>query len=199
MKLIFSVLIAYAIWFFLFRVEIFNFWIRLLVSSTILLIIALLNFKKIIKIYKPNLKFLKPLFIGLLTGCIFYLLLYAGFYTFKESVYEDAKSVYNLAAEFEPSIIFIILLFTSSCEEIFWRGYVQNSLLNSYGCYKAALLTALIYSSVHVSSLNISLMFIALIMGILWGFLYNWSKSLLAVITSHITWTELVFVILPLT
>jgi membrane protease YdiL (CAAX protease family) len=194
-KLKYSILIAFIIWFFLFRVEIFNFWIRLLISSIILLIIALFNFKNI-KFSKPNLKFL---LIGLLSGFIFYILLYFGFYIFQKLVYEGAKSVYNLSVGIEPTIIFIILIFTSSCEEIFWRGYVQNSLLHSYGFYKSVLITSIIYSSVHISSLNIPLIFVAFVMGILWGFLYNWSKSLLAVIASHITWTELVFVIFPLT
>lgn len=195
MKLKYSILIAFIIWFFLFRVEIFNFWIRLLISSIILLIIALFNLKNI-KFSKPNLKFL---LIGLLSGFIFYILLYFGFYIFQKLVYEGAKSVYNLSGGIEPTIIFIILIFTSSCEEIFWRGYVQNSLLHSYGFYKSVLITSIIYSSVHISSLNIPLIFVAFVMGILWGFIYNWSKSLLAVIVSHITWTELVFVIFPLT
>jgi len=194
-RLIYSILIAYALWFFLFRVEFFNFWIRLIISSTLLLTIALFNFKKI-KSFKLNLKFL---FLGFLSGLIFYLFLFISFQIFQRFVYEGAKSVYNLSKGIEPSIIFIILIFTSSCEEIFWRGYVQNSLYKLFGCYKSVLLTSLVYSSVHISSLNIPLMFIALVMGILWGTLYYWSKSLLVVIASHITWTELVFVIFPLT
>jgi len=113
-------------------------------------------------------------------------------------VYEGAKSVYNLSKELHPNLISAILIFTSTSEEMFWRGYIQGKLNLKYNCYKSLGLTSILYSTIHISSINLPLVFIALVMGLMWGLLYNWSNSLLSVILSHIIWTELVFVVFPL-
>jgi CAAX amino terminal protease family. len=193
MRIFISILLAYLLWYFLFRIEFLNFWIRLLISTSILLSIALMNLK--IKIFKPKPKFI---LIGTLSGIFFYFCLYLGFLAFKPLVYEGAKSVYNLSKELHPNLISAILIFTSTSEEMFWRGYIQGKLNLKYNCYKSLGLTSILYSTIHISSINLPLVFIALVMGLMWGLLYNWSNSLLSVILSHIIWTELVFVVFPL-
>jgi membrane protease YdiL (CAAX protease family) len=46
--------------------------------------------------------------------------------------------------------------------------------------------------------MNVPLIAAALIAGLFWGILYQRTGSLLLVIASHLVWTELIFVFLPL-
>ncbi|GBC75465.1 hypothetical protein HRbin06_00783 [archaeon HR06] len=191
-RLFISIIVAYLLWLFSFNLNIFSFWIRMLISSSILFLLALLG-----GINLSRFNFSK-LFLGIISGFLFYILLYIGYNLAKPLVYEGAKEVYNLRLNFSLPLISLLLFFISTSEEVFWRGYIQRNLSYNLGSVKALALTSLIYSTIHIWTLNFPLIFIALIMGFLWGFLFYVTKSLLTTIASHIVWNQLVFIFLPL-
>ncbi|HLI46972.1 MAG TPA: type II CAAX endopeptidase family protein [Geobacterales bacterium] len=194
MKLELSIVLAFILWLFAFRAEILNFWLRITLAASILFIIAITSYDKI----KPSLDW-KNASIGVLSGLLFYAFLYLGYNAFKGLVYNGASAIYALRTEASLSLIASLLIITSIAEESFWRGFVQREFYERFGKQKGIIMTSLIYGAIHVWSLNPPLMFIALVMGLAWGYLYYFTNSLISVICSHITWTEMVFVALPLT
>jgi len=90
-----------------------------------------------------------------------------------------------------------LLLFTSFSEEYFWRSYVQKNFVYQYG-KTGILITSALYALIHFSTLNIGLIAAAFIAGLVWGITYDQLDSLWVVVFSHLVWTELIFVFLPL-
>lgn len=198
--LLFFTLPAYLLWFFTFRITLWTFWHRMIMSTTILLIISLYFRREVIKdIRLGNISSKLPKgLLGIIHGLLTYLLVYAGFQLFKEYVVDGASEVYLFRYGLDLAFISVILLFTSISEEVYWRGFIQHNLQESMNQYLAIFKTSFLYSTIHIWTLNLPLIFIAFIMGFFWGFLYTKTKSILSCILSHITWDELVFVLLPL-
>ncbi|MCS7136689.1 MAG: type II CAAX endopeptidase family protein [Nitrososphaerota archaeon] len=191
------VLPAYPLWLVVFRTEFLNFWARILIAVSLLILIAFVGRPGLLE-SRPRIK-LRMILLGIASGLLFYWLLYFGYLIFKPLVIGGAEEVYALRHEAPRELIALILIFTSFGEEIYWRGFVQQELQERLGGIRGLLSASAIYSSVHVWTLNLPLMFIALVMGLCWGAIYLKTKSLQSVILSHIIWTELVFVFLPLT
>lgn len=95
-------------------------------------------------------------------------------------------------------IIPVLLLITSPCEEIFWRGFVQRGIAQSLGTTKGWLLSAVLYALVHVVSLNPLLVAAALVSGLIWGFMYLKQRHIVSCIICHALWALVVFILLPL-
>jgi len=90
----------------------------------------------------------------------------------------------------------LLLLVIGPAEELFWRRYVQQELGNTW---KAALLTVVIYSAVHIASLNFMLVMAAMVCGIVWGGLYLlMPKRFGAIMISHALWDAAVFIWFPI-
>lgn len=134
---------------------------------------------------------------GLVSGLALYGLFYIGFNVFRAFVAGGASNVYLIRSELPLFIPAMLLLVTSFCEEYFWRHYVQASLSEKYGL-KGILLTAALYAAIHLPTMNLPLTAAAFIAGLAWGLLYRHTGSLWLVVFSHIVWTELIFVFLPL-
>lgn len=139
----------------------------------------------------------KDIIKGLGSGFILYGLFYIGFNVFRTLVAGGASDVYLFRSELPLIVPAILLLVTSFCEELFWRHYVQTSISEMYG-FKGILLTAALYSAIHLPTSNLPLTAAAFIAGVTWGLLYKHTGSLWLVVFSHIAWTELIFVFLPL-
>lgn len=114
-------------------------------------------------------------------------------------------------------ICILLLFFIGPCEELFWRGFVQRSLVERFEAAKADahwyicgltlsrsralafIITALVYALIHVWSGNFMLVMAALVAGCVWGFLYFLKPSWLpALVVSHAVWDACVFVIFPI-
>jgi membrane protease YdiL (CAAX protease family) len=135
---------------------------------------------------------------GVLVGLGLYILLLAGYTLLEPYVASSAGEVYLLKMEAEPLYIALLLIFTSIGEEIFWRGFLLQELREALGTGYALPAASLIYSTVHVWTMNVPLMIIAFIAGMIWGLLYVRTGSLTSASVSHIVWTELVLIIAPL-
>ncbi len=193
---VFAVITSYILWFFIFMTEYYTFWTRLLISVTILLVIALAS--KLGMILGELKIGLRTTLSGLAVGLGFYALTYLGYSLFEPYVSGGASAIYRLQSGEPLAVIGVLLIFTSIGEEVFWRGFILNEFRARCGAARAIIYSTLIYSTVHLWTLNPPLMFIALLAGLIWGLLYVYTRSLASSIASHIVWAELVFVLLPL-
>ena len=190
-----GVLFAFFLWYFVFMSDfLFSFWYRVTAAAIILAAYAYIwgGFKV------HNRQFLRESILGLGSGVLLYILFYLGFNLFRVFVAQGASNVYLFRTELPLAIPAGLLLITSFCEEFFWRKYTQKNLVQTYGP-KGILITSVLYAAIHLSTNNIPLVFAALIAGVFWGILYEYTGSFWIIVFSHIAWTELIFVFLPLT
>lgn len=95
------------------------------------------------------------------------------------------------------SILMLVLI--GPAEEIYWRGYVQNTLSIRLGSNTGLLLSTLLYALVHASSYNFMLFMAALVAGAVWGTLYRFfPRRFFAIILSHSLWDVAVFIWFPI-
>ena len=95
-------------------------------------------------------------------------------------------------------VVPLLALIIAPCEEIFWRGYVQSSLVFRFGDLRGWLLMAAAYALVHVWSGNLILVAAAFLCGLFWGYLLLRFKSLVPCLISHVVWDLIVFVYYPI-
>lgn len=93
----------------------------------------------------------------------------------------------------------LMLLLIGPAEEIFWRGYVQQTLQKRWNPNAGFVVTTLIYAIVHAGSCNFMLVMAALVAGAAWGLLYRFfPDKFFAIILSHALWDVAVFVWFPI-
>lgn len=99
-----------------------------------------------------------------------------------------------------PLILSLLLLFIiGPAEEIFWRGYIQQSFSSRWTPTVGFIVTTLIYSLVHISKMNFMLIMAATVAGIIWGLAYRFFPERLgAIIISHALWDCAVFIWFPI-
>ena len=87
---------------------------------------------------------------------------------------------------------------TGPCEELYWRGYIQDSLMERFGGVGGFFMTVALYAAVHVWSFNFMLIGAAAVAGAFWGILYWRLGNLVPVILSHSVWSAFIFAVVPL-
>ena len=96
--------------------------------------------------------------------------------------------------QFDPRTIFmffIIFFVASFVEEILFRGYLLNNLMESFNKYIALIITAVLFSAVHLANPYLSLLVIfnLLLIGYLFGIYYIHAKNLWFSIFLHASWS----------
>lgn len=206
-KLIIGVLLGAFFWFFMFSsfpdiahtIHTQYFWIAMTFATFILSSYSILNQKNDLKnIFKINKKFI---LIGIAHAIILFCISRLGVYiitTFFPFVISQMQAIYATKSQLSPMIIAPLLFFLiGPSEEIFWRGFVQNKLMEKFGDKKGWLITTAIYSLIHIWAFNPMLMLAAIVLGLHWGFLYMKYKTIIPGLVSHAIWDTLIFVILP--
>ena len=194
-RVIFGVVLSFLLWYFVFLSDLlWSFWIRVTFASIILSCYAYIVGKTSLSHVRLG---RKDIIKGLGSGFALYGLFYIGFNVFKTLVAGGASNVYLYRSELPLFVPAMLLLATSFCEEFFWRHYIQTSIVERYG-FKGILLTTALYSAMHLPTMNLPLLAAAFIAGLAWGLMYRYTGSLPLVVFSHIAWTELIFVFLPL-
>ncbi len=94
-------------------------------------------------------------------------------------------------------IVLLIGLVIGPGEELFWRGFFQERTGTTTSRSYGFILTALLYTAVHLASGNIMLVLAAAVCGIFWGWLYLRFRSPVLNVISHTLWDLLVFVVFP--
>jgi len=194
-RTVIGVALSFLLWYLVFLSDyLWSFWYRVTCASLLLSCYAYFPGKtdlKKVRLGKDDI--LK----GLGSGFALYGLFYIGFNVFRTLVAGGASDVYLFRSELPLYVPAMLLLVTSFCEEFFWRHYIQNHISERYGL-KGILLTSALYSAIHLPTMNMPLVAAAFIAGLAWGLLYKYTGSLWLVVFSHIAWTELIFVFLPL-
>jgi CAAX protease family protein len=84
-------------------------------------------------------------------------------------------------------------------EEFFWRGFLQDGLMQRFGQLRGTLLEIAAYGGAHIVSGSFTLVGAATVAGGFWSVLYALGFPLGAVIASHILWDNVILLIAPTT
>lgn len=202
-KVIVGCLLATIFWFLMFfpsTAQNLNFWVVMIIATSTLTIYSV-YFKR----YE-----LKELFgfkinyviYGIFSAVLLYLIFYIGNIISQwmfDFANQQISNIYRSKEQADKIFIgFFLFFLIGPAEEIFWRGFVQNSLEKKYGRIKAFIIATLVYGFVHIWAFNLILLIAALICGFFWGFIYMKTKSLIPVIISHSLWDLFIFIIIPL-
>ena len=194
-RVIIGVAVSFILWYFVFLTDFMtSFWYRVTSASILLALYAGYAGPSRLQISKFN---QSEVVQGISAGIFLYALFYIGFNLFRPLVEGGALNVYTIREETSLILPAAFLLITSFCEEYFWRGYAQKNIVERMG-RNGVILTSLLYAAIHIPTNNLPLTAAALIAGLFWGILYKYSGSIWLVTFSHIVWTELIFVLLPL-
>lgn len=189
-----GIALSFSLWYVVFITNIlWSFWYRVTLASIILMTYAYMQKKDHLNLEFNAADILK----GAISGLALYLLFYLGFNLFRPLVEGGATNVYVFRSELPLIVPASLLLITSFCEEYFWRYYIQREIVIKQGKY-GIIITSLLYAAIHIPTLNLPLVMAALIAGLFWGIIYSKTGSLWLVVFSHIIWTELIFVFMPL-
>jgi membrane protease YdiL (CAAX protease family) len=190
-----SLPVPFILWYFVFNDPLLGgFWPTLTVSALILLSLSLLRFSTM-KIRITSRGFL----IGVGSALLIYAFFWAGFQIVRgiPGFSQQVSWVYQLRGTTPITFIAAALLFPiGPTEELFWRGFIQGRLNSALTPTKGLLITSALYTLIHVSTFNPSLMLVALIGGLFWGYVFNKVGDLFPVLVSHVLFDELIFVIL---
>jgi membrane protease YdiL (CAAX protease family) len=189
-------------WLEMFLLKNFNFWFEMTIAASLLASLGLYFNHRCGEAINYRLYFfeLKHIFIGIVSAAVLYLIFYGGDYISKLIfAFADKQivNVYSNKSLLEPSIIVILLLIIGPTEEIFWRGFVQDTLQEKFGDNFGWIIASVIYGAVHLFSLNLMLFIAALVCGLFWGWIFKRYKSLWPGIISHALWDVTIFVVLP--
>ena len=202
-KLIIAIIVASVFWFVMFSpwTSVYiNFWVVMSIATATLISLSFMFRKD----WKAQFSFnIMDIAIGIVSASILWAVFYIG-NEISEMLFDFARpqvnDVYAMKEGQNPNKLALVLFFwIAPAEEIFWRGYVQRTLIESkLGDFKAFILTALIYAVVHIWAFNFMLFMAALVCGVFWGFIYMKNRNLLTVLISHALWDVAVFILFPI-
>ena len=112
----------------------------------------------------------------------------------------EVDIIYGMKDGESPWLLTVLLLFLiGPAEEIFWRGYVQQSLSQRWNPNVGFVVTTLVYALVHAGSFNFMLVMAAMVAGAAWGLLYRFfPERFTAIVISHALWDVAVFIWFPI-
>jgi membrane protease YdiL (CAAX protease family) len=185
--------LPFVLWFVTFRVPFLGFWPTLTASASVLLVVSFprwggANFNVDIK----------QIAIGIATGILLYIFFWTGYQVAKNipGFTQTISSVYGLRGGIGTTQIAEVLLFPiGPAEELYWRGMVQGYFKERLTPRRAILITSSLYTLIHLPTFNPSLLFVALVGGLVWGYLFNRFGRILPVIASHALFDEMIFVL----
>lgn len=186
------------------RIGKIDFWWGMCFNLFVLIWLTFLFEPKAIATFRKDL-ITKPA-LKILLGVISALFLYGVFWLGKEIAShlfsfapKEINAIYAFKGEASNLRIALSMLFIiGPGEEIFWRGTLQRHLNGKTNPRWGFGLVLLLYTIVHIASLNFSLVGAAFICGLFWGALYWWQGSILLNAVSHTIWDLLVFLLFPL-
>lgn len=172
------------------------FWYLYTFTILVSLAIAILHAK-----FHDELPTWHYLLFGIGYGTISYGIIRLGYELAPKLSINIAKPITKFLNDFAPAHIghYVLLIFIIIIgEELFWRGYVQQLLKSMMKPSLAVFITALLSAIVLIPSGFIPGILAAFTVSILWGFLYEWKKSMPLIIITHTVFILLLFLVLPL-
>lgn len=138
---------------------------------------------------------------GITSGLILFVLFMLGKYIFillGLPIQDDISRLYKM---FSPTLFWhylSLMLIAVPGEEIFWRGFIQKRLLKYSGKWVSIWISSFMYASVNIYSGEWTLVLATFIVGVFWGYLYVWKRSIPLVIVSHLVFDLFIFILFPL-
>jgi uncharacterized protein len=193
------VLLAAALWAITFALQWTSFWTKISLSASLLAGLSLI----LQPIRREEFRLdLRAVLIGLASAALLYFIFWSG-RAVSIALFDFAGrqigGIYH-KGEGTPLWVIALLLFcvTGPSEEIFWRGYLQRSLMMRFGRWPGWALATALYAGVHVWSLNFMLIGAAAVAGAFWGAMYAHLGRLSPVIISHAVWSTVIFAVFPM-
>ena len=209
-----AIVIAFLLWFVMFSqwtAPHLNFWWAMTFSACVLILLSSLHSPRTSHLaprtsrsnLSPLSSLLSPLFEAIIIASLLYLLFWIGdklsqeLFTFARP---QVDSIYQMKDGTPSWLIALLLLFIiGPAEELFWRGYVQRTLTQRWTANTGFVVTTLIYTAVHLPSMNFMLIMAAFTCGFCWGLLYRlFPQHFPAIVLSHALWDAAAFVWFPL-
>lgn len=143
----------------------------------------------------------RKLLLGLLSAAFLYAFFFAG-NKFSRLLFPWAGSGIDGVYAFKGGaaalrIGLLMALVIGPGEELFWRALLQGGLEARHRPFGAFLISAAVYTGVHLASFNPMLIIAAAVCGLFWGLLYLVFRSPLLNIVSHTLWDISVFLLFP--
>ena len=197
------VFIANIFWFTMFSPwtsHLIPFWYMMTFSTIVLATLGLCALRKNIG---SLFEFKKAdIVLGFISAVILYLTFWIGYYALSvlfDFVSDQVVMIYANKSDAPKYIIALLLMFIiAPAEEIFWRGFIQKRLSQKYGAILGLIFGALLYTFVHIYSLNFMLLIASAVCGIFWGILFSITNRLWPSIISHALWDVTIFVLFPI-
>ena len=202
-KLLFTIILATVLWTVMFSpwtAPHVNFWWMMTASACSLTLLSSLfapGWWKRISITPSN------IFYGILIAVALWGLFWLGD-KFSQLLFDFARpqvdTIYGMKDGESPWLLTVLLLFLiGPAEEIFWRGYVQQTLSLRWNPNVGFVVTTLVYALVHAGSFNFMLVMAAMVAGAAWGLLYRFfPERFTAIVISHALWDVAVFIWVPI-
>jgi membrane protease YdiL (CAAX protease family) len=194
-----TVLLASGLWWVTFAQELASFWVKISISASLLAAISLLLRpppRGSFRLDAPALAW------GLVSAIVLYGIFWAG-KAVSAAVFPFAggqiDSIYH-KGDGTPLWTIAVLLFcvTGPSEEIYWRGFLQQALMDRLGRWGGWAAATALYAGVHIWSFNFMLVGAAAVAGAFWGALYARCGRLAPVIVSHSIWSTVIFAVFPM-
>lgn len=145
---------------------------------------------------------IRLIFLGIMFGIFSYAGMLGSYLLMDMGPAYLTNSIDKFLSHYGPTAIwhYLLLIFIiAPGEEVFWRGLIQQQLKKYMQPKFAIILSSLLY--------GLSFIFTGFWIGILGGFfvgvvfgiLYEWKKSITAIVLAHITLLVLLFLVLPFT
>ena len=186
--------LPFILWYISFIHPPFTFWPTLALSTGLLLAVSFPRFRKIT--FKPT---IQGTIIGVASGILLFAFFYFGAKIANSipGFPAQVSAVYSYRGNFPLSAIAFLLLFPiGPGEATYWQGIILRHLDEKLKPWMAIFLTSLLYTLIHLPTLNLSLMLVAFIGGLVWSFIFNrMRKNLFPVLVSHIIFDEFAFVL----
>ncbi len=205
-RLVAAIVIAFLLWFVMFSqwtAPHLNFWWAMTFSACVLIALSRSKINELPSLWRGRGRLLSPLFEAIIIASLLYLLFWIGdklsqeLFTFARP---QVDSIYQMKDGTPSWLIALLLLFIiGPAEELFWRGYVQRTLTQRWTANAGFVVTTLIYTAVHLPSMNFMLIMAAFTCGFCWGLLYRlFPQHFPAIVLSHALWDAAAFVWFPL-
>lgn len=202
LKQITAIAIASVFWFVMFSPWTsphINFWYVMLLATGTLTTLSFVFYKDLKKQISFN---IKDIALGLGSALLLWGIFYIGNAVSNwmfDFAHPQINNIYAMKDGHDKLFVGLALLFwIGPAEEFFWRGYIQRTMEDKQGKWKAFIITTLIYAFVHIWAFNFMLFMAALICGAFWGFVYMKNRNLLTVLVSHAIWDVAIFILFPI-
>ncbi len=201
-----AIVIAFLLWFVMFSqwtAPHLNFWWAMTFSACVLIALSRSKINNLPSLWRGRGRLLSPLFEAIIIAIVLWCAFWVGdklsqeLFTFARP---QVDSIYQMKDGTPSWLIALLLLFIiGPAEELFWRGYVQRTLTQRWTANAGFVVTTLIYTAVHLPSMNFMLIMAAFTCGFCWGLLYRlFPQHFPAIVLSHALWDAAAFVWFPL-